>query len=980
MASSVVDARSRDGRSTRLAADFLADAAEPVRALFAGAQTLSEFLGRPGRLTLEDRRLLVEQAIVLFEQNYVHLPLKVAMHGINPLQRLRLLAVRLERQTEQTMDPEPAFSAMLSEIFHSVRDLHTNYLLPAPYAGKLAFLPFRIEECHDDGGASRYVVTAVADGFSADGFAPGVTVTHWAGVPIERAVEMNAARFAGSNAAARHSRGVESLTIRPLLLHLPPDEEWVVVTYRTDDETVRELRQEWLVVDNLPPMVGPDEGISTSAASLGLDVETDAANRAKTLLFAPHVVAELDAGAAPIGTVAAAAVGAGPGDDLPTRMPGVFRARAVRTASGTFGHLRIFTFSVGDPEGFVDEFVRLTGLLPQNGLIVDVRDNGGGHIHASEFTLQTLTPRPITPAPVQFLSSPVNLRMCRRHSAPDDPIDLAPWVPSLDQAREIGATFSGATAMTPLDGANRRGQQYCGPVVLIVNARCYSATDIFAAGFADHRIGPVLGTDANTGAGGANVWQHQLLLALMEGADSPYRALPKGAGMRVAIRRTLRVGDQSGTPLEDLGVQPDHLHRMTVRDVLEGNTDLLDRAGALLAAMPQRALAATAVRRGTGLRVTVEATGVEWVALLADGRPLASAPVVDGQATLDVDDVPASSVLRAEGHTDGLLVAARIVPVAGARQARDGTRRRGRRTGAAARAAADGDVTLVYLHGAGNKPPAADVKRSWDRDLFGRDLDDRSRIAYYADLLHPAPAAILEDTCDMATALAAADVRDGAGPELLGDARDLMSELTPEGRELALSLTLSIAARAAAGPSPAADPFTAVLPLPRDIRIALLRQLLRRLIPDADAYLFTDRKEPIRDRFRAELDATDAPVVVVGHSLGTIVAYDVLCEPRYAGRDVRALFTLGSPLGYTEIQDVVTTPLRVPAPVQQWVNVADPLDVVTLDTGLANDFDGGGRIVDVLVDNPSPNNHAVCGYLTTRAVRSRIAALVPVTV
>src|SRR3712207_3248881 len=102
MASTTVDGTRQGGTAERrrgggLAAEFLADVAEPVRARFAGAETLRDFLRRPGRLSLDDRRLLVEQAIVLFEQNYVHLPLKVAMHGVNPLQRLRLLAIRLEQ-------------------------------------------------------------------------------------------------------------------------------------------------------------------------------------------------------------------------------------------------------------------------------------------------------------------------------------------------------------------------------------------------------------------------------------------------------------------------------------------------------------------------------------------------------------------------------------------------------------------------------------------------------------------------------------------------------------------------------------------------------------------------------------------------------------------------------------------------------------------------------------------------------------------
>ena len=49
----------------------------------------------------------------------------------------------------------------MSEIFHSLRDLHTNYLLPDPYACRVAFLPFLVEEFFED-GVARYLVTKVA--------------------------------------------------------------------------------------------------------------------------------------------------------------------------------------------------------------------------------------------------------------------------------------------------------------------------------------------------------------------------------------------------------------------------------------------------------------------------------------------------------------------------------------------------------------------------------------------------------------------------------------------------------------------------------------------------------------------------------------------------------------------------------------------------------------------------------------------------
>ena len=657
--------KSRTRRSTRHRANgavadvppsFLADAAEPIRAMLGASVELAQFLSTAGALTLNERRLLVDQALVLLEQNYVHLPLKVAMHAVNPLQRLRLLKNRLERQTTGTMDPEWKFHAEMTEIFHSVRDLHTNYLLPSPFSGKIAYLPFMIEEYFDNQGP-RYIVTRVVSGFSAPSFGPGAEVTHWNGIPIDRAVEINAGRFAGSNLPARRARGVQSMTIRSLRIHLPPDEHAVIVGYVGTDGTARELREQWLVADNLPPFGLDADAATPAAAAIGLDLGADEVGRAKRMLFAPGTIVQerefSASGELPAATDAA---------DLPTSMPGVFRARTVTTPSGTFGHLRIFTFSVDDPDGFVAEFVRLVKQLPQAGLIVDVRGNGGGHIFASEFTLQTLTPRRIEPEPVQFINTPLNLKVTKKHRMNPVGIDLGAWFPSMDQALQTGAAFSGAFPITPVDGANAIGQEYSGPVVLITDALCYSATDIFAAGFQDHKIGPVLGVDDNTGAGGANVWTHALLKQLLElpSADpgSPYKTLPKGAGMRVSIRRTLRVGPLAGTPVEDLGVTPDVRHRMTKADLLNDNSDLLARAGEILQSLPVRTLVATATGgAGGSLTVQLEIANIDRADVFVDGRPRASIDVSGTSASVTISGVPGASSVRVEGYAEGELVA-----------------------------------------------------------------------------------------------------------------------------------------------------------------------------------------------------------------------------------------------------------------------------------------------------------------------------------
>jgi hypothetical protein len=215
---------------------------------------------------------------------------------------------------------------------------------------------------------------------------------------------------------------------------------------------------------------------------------------------------------------------------------------------------------------------------------------------------------------------------------------------------------------------NSVGQRYSGPVVLITDALCYSTTDIFAAGFQDHGIGPILGVDDNTGAGGANIWTQDLLKQILDlpspEPGSPYKALPKNAGMRVSIRRTLRVGPRAGTPVEDLGVTPDERHRITRDDVLSGNTDLLDRAGEILTALPVRRLGVTATMGAGGvLTVQLQVANLDRADIYVDGRPRASVDLASPTVAVTVPGVPGATSVRVEGLDDGELVAARTVSV-----------------------------------------------------------------------------------------------------------------------------------------------------------------------------------------------------------------------------------------------------------------------------------------------------------------------------
>ena len=76
--------------------------------------------------------------------------------------------------------------------------------------------------------------------------------------------------------------------------------------------------------------------------------------------------------------------------------------------------------------------------------------------------------------------------------------------------------------------------------------------------------------------------------------------------------------------------------------------------------------------------------------------------------------------------------------------------------------------------------------------------------------------------------------------------------------------------------------------------------------------------------------------VVIGHSLGSIVAYEVAHQLQ---RPLPLLVTLGSPLGVeTVVLQRLRPPASFPAQVRRWVNVADTDDLVAAEPNLTSLF------------------------------------------
>lgn len=702
-----------------------------------------------GTLTQQDRILIVAQAIQMLDNFYVHRPLKEAIHAVRPIQRLRVLQRRLQQETDIPVgeQDELTFHNTLTQIFNSVRDLHTSYQLPRPYRDYIAYLPFEVASFYED-GQRRYLVTRVVPGyaFAVPEFGPGAELLYWNGMAIERAIRANADQTAGGNEAARHARGVSALTIRPMNTALPPDADFVDLEFvprgadANDPAMRRTMRQQWfvryapttvggvvavaaapgsgtatppttatppaiafaaqssmdlgrestarssdLLFTESPPPAPPAAPPNTAAGSvskvrnlglaavLGLDTAADAVREARQLIFESTALRELQRanvgdeifgirGSASPESVDDTVTGA----EITVKVPwnAAFRARTVSINGATYGHIHIRTFYVEDADGFVQEFIRLLEQMPESGLILDVRGNGGGNIWAAERLLQTLAATEIEPERMQFIVTPGTLDLCRNNPATSQ-IPLHLWRPSLEEAVETGSIYSHAFPLTSRESCNAIGQKYYGPVMLIVDGNCYSATDIFAAGFQDHRIGKILGVSTNTGAGGANVWEHWLLNEAL-----PFgwglKLLPNQAGLRVAIRQCLRVGPRAGALLEDFGVVPDAVYPPTRQDVLEGDRILLAHAAELLAEQSTRSIK---VAMGApdaanpGLRqISIKTRGLKRLDFFVDERPQASRDLdvnAAGEATL-TPAIRVGARLRLTGYadpTDGTPVA-----------------------------------------------------------------------------------------------------------------------------------------------------------------------------------------------------------------------------------------------------------------------------------------------------------------------------------
>lgn len=542
---------------------------------------LSDVLRRRHRLTPAlgpgERLRVIDTLVPLLEGVYCHLPQKRAGYAVDPVQALRLLRQRCVELTDGE------FHLAITGIITGLRDAHTRYVGPSGLRGRVATLPFLVES-FGPYAAARFIVSKLAETADVEDpdFVEGVELVSWNFVPMSRAVDVYATQETGGRPDARRARAVETLTFRSLDYGPPPDEHSVVVGFKVG-RTLHEVRIPWRVVGIPPATLAKDPQVALKA---GWNPAAESVRKAKKLMFAPAAwdaqrlkgakrkAPQRKTPASGPDSAPAAAPVVGPvaalGDWIATSLPDVLSARTVPTRRGDVGYLRIWSFDVDDHEAFVIEVRRLLQELPQDRLIVDLRANPGGLIWAAERSLQLFTDETILPTRFSLLATPVTRAMAE---SAFNRLELDAWVESLTDAVSTGEVYSQPIALTDPAWCRDIGRTYPGAAVLVVDPNTYSSGDLFAAGWADHGIGPLVCVGQATGAGGANVWSDLQLSEALTGTAYEFDPLPDGIHFTMAIRRAIRSGRSDGVPIEDLGIRGIP-YALTRRDLLEGNRDL----------------------------------------------------------------------------------------------------------------------------------------------------------------------------------------------------------------------------------------------------------------------------------------------------------------------------------------------------------------------------------------------------------------------
>ncbi len=262
-------------------------------------------------------------------------------------------------------------------------------------------------------------------------------------------------------------------------------------------------------------------------------------------------------------------------------------------------------------------------------------------------------------------------------------------------------------------------------------------------------------------------------------------------------------------------------------------------------------------------------------------------------------------------------------------------------------------MKLIYVHGIGQQERTPEqLLIEWNAALLAGRLSPGKlhsadpEMAYFAKILEQGIGGILEGLPALDPEKAEF-IAEGMR-ELAGGLQDLLERSLQEG--------VNNAAFGKAFNRLVANPFAPM-------------RYVRELLDQIYDYL---TKPDLRKRIdEAVIDFMRAnPSTVVGHSLGSVVAYRLLRENALP---CRRFITLGSPLSFKTVQKRLDGPFVFPAGLGDWHNFYDPLDLIALGKPFPLGDGWTKRPTQLPVDNDEALNHFVTGYLRRAEVVSALS-------
>ena len=164
----------------------------------------------------------------------------------------------------------------------------------------------------------------------------------------------------------------------------------------------------------------------------------------------------------------------------------------------------------------------------------------------------------------------------------------------------------------------------------------------------------------------------------------------------------------------------------------------------------------------------------------------------------------------------------------------------------------------------------------------------------------------------------------------------------------------------------------------------ILKRFFKDLFTYYDGYALDHKKkmQPAKQVIREQLAHVvdkhrNKEILLIGHSMGSIIAFDVLAHTR-PDIKVHTLLTMGSPLGLPAVagrivlESTPLTKLTTPENItHQWFNLSDLYDNVAFNYNLKDDYEKnrhGVQAIDLIVSNnyeykDKKNPHKSYGYL-----------------